>query len=207
MADERVRFDFSLFHLRYNDRIGISEIIVPDPIVIERAVAFRTNIGDARILGLETYWEADIWQLIFGKEQRISFSVFTNFSLLHGEYLSGQAAFIGNKVELIPPVSVKTGFNFRYENFKGSFQYTYVQEHFSDATNATFVANATRGLIPSYNVIDLSLSYEWKQFQLQAGINNLTNTAYFTRRATGYPGPGIIPADGRRFYTTLKVRI
>jgi Fe(3+) dicitrate transport protein len=30
---------------------------------------------------------------------------------------------------------------------------------------------------------------------------------YFTRRATGYPGPGIIPSDARSFFVTLSFRI
>jgi Fe(3+) dicitrate transport protein len=34
------------------------------------------------------------------------------------------------------------------------------------------------------------------------GVTNFTNNSYFTRRATGYPGPGIIPSDTRTFYTT-----
>ncbi len=207
LLDNRLRFDFSAFYLRYNGRIGLSEITVPDPIVVERQAAYRTNIGDARILGLETYAEADIWRLAFGNTARPSLSLFANLSLLDGEYISGQRQFIGNEVELIPPVTIKTGLSFRYNGFRASYLYTRVQEHFSDATNATFVANATRGLIPTYSVMDASASYELGRFRLQAGANNLLNAAYFTRRATGYPGPGIIPAEGRRFYLGLRVRI
>jgi hypothetical protein len=36
---------------------------------------------------------------------------------------------------------------------------------------------------------------------------NFTNNSYFKRRATGYPGPGIIPSDTRTFYTTTRVCI
>ena len=32
---------------------------------------------------------------------------------------------------------------------------------------------------------------------VKAGVNNIANTNYFTRRAGGYPGPGALPADGR----------
>ena len=68
VLDGAIRFDASLFYLKYKDRIGITEIIVPDPAVIERAVAYRTNIGDARIIGLETYIEAELLQLIYKKK-------------------------------------------------------------------------------------------------------------------------------------------
>ncbi|NJN76980.1 MAG: TonB-dependent receptor [Saprospiraceae bacterium] len=127
--------------------------------------------------------------------------------MLHGKYTSGTSDFVGNKVELIPPFSIKTGLNFKYKTFKIAYQFAYTAEHFTDATNAIFVADATRGLIPAYNVHDLSLAYSYKRFKLQTGINNLTNNLYFTRRAVAYPGPGIIPSDGRNFYVTFGVKI
>jgi len=66
------------------------------------------------------------------------------------------------------------------------------------------VADATRGIIPSYGVADFSAAYTWKKFTLSTGINNLMDAVYFTRRATAYPGPGIIPAEGRRWYVGVK---
>jgi len=38
---------------------------------------------------------------------------------------------------------------------------------------------------------------------LKTGVNNLSNEHYFTRRAGGYPGPGLLPADGRTFFATV----
>lgn len=205
--EERLRFDLSTFYLRYNGRIGLAEISVPDPIVLERLVAFRTNIGDARVYGLEAYAEADLWRLAFGQNSRPSLSLFFNFSWLDGQYVTGQRQYVGNAVELIPPFSLKAGFTFQYKSFRASYLYSHVQQQFSDATNAEFVANATRGIIPAYSVMDFSTSYEWGRFRLQAGVNNLADAAFFTRRATAYPGPGIIPAEGRRFYVGLRVEI
>lgn len=206
----KVRFDVSAFYLRYQDRIGTGEKEVVQyfgDVPVTSTVAFRTNIGNAQILGLEAFAEADVWKMIFGEGSQPSLNLFTNFSFLQGEYLSGQSAFVGKEVELIPPFSLKSGMSFRYQNWRASYQYTYVHEHFSDATNAVQVADATRGLIPTYQVMDASLSYQWKQWGIQVGANNLTDARYFTRRATGYPGPGIIPAEGRRFYTTLRVKL
>jgi Fe(3+) dicitrate transport protein len=202
----KIKIDASVFYLRYQNRIGIGEIIIQDPVVIEKAVAFRTNIGDARILGLESYIEADVLGILNKKTKDLHLSIFTNFSLIHGKYLTGQSFVIGKDVELIPPLNLKTGINFRWKKFKASYQFTYVGEHFSDATNAEFVSDATRGTIPSYQVQDLSFSFAWNRFQFQTGINNLTNEAYFTRRAVGYPGPGIIPSDARSFYGTVAIK-
>ncbi len=200
LFDELLRFDINVFHLQYKNRIGIGS----DPV---RDVAIRANIGDARILGLEAYMEVDLWDLWIKKSEDVDFSFFTNFSLLHGTYLSGLSYFEGNDVELIPPFSIKSGVNLKIKNFRAAYQYAYVGQHFSDASNAIQVANATRGILPAYQVQDLSLSYTLGRFRFQTGVNNLGNAQYFTRRAAAYPGPGIIPSDGRSFYGTVSIKL
>ncbi len=199
--NNRVSVDASLFYLRYKNRIGVGETIVSEPLIAERAVAFRTNIGDARIVGLESLIQTVL--LPTTKIRKISLTHFVNFSLLNGRYLSGMSSFEGKHVELIPPISIKTGFDVKYKNLKLAYQYSYVGEQYSDATNAVFVASAERGIIPAYQVHDLALDYKFKNIELGTGINNLLNAKYFTRRANAYPGPGIIPADMRSFYLTL----
>ena len=63
------------------------------------------------------------------------------------------------------------------------------------------------GIIPSYDVLDISFSYTYKKFKLEGGVNNVLDNYYFTRRATGYPGPGIIPSANRNFYMTLQIKL
>lgn len=206
LFQNRLLVDVSLFYLNYQNRIGTGELIITDDLGIQKAVAYRTNIGDARILGAEMYSEFSLWRQL-NEEQKIEsdLSVFLNTSILDGKYVSGESNFVGNKVELIPPLSLKTGFQFKWKGIGASYQFSYVSAHFSDATNAEQVADATRGLIPTYSVQDVSLSYTHKWLKVQGGINNLLNASYFTRRAAAYPGPGIIPADGRSFYVTVGV--
>jgi Fe(3+) dicitrate transport protein len=55
--------------------------------------------------------------------------------------------------------------------------------------------------------MDFSSRYTYRWFTLETGVNNLLNEMYFTRRAAGYPGPGILPSDGRNFYVTLQAKI
>ena len=82
---------------------------------------------------------------------------------------------------------------------------------------ATLMKIKSRMLLPRLSVDDegneidprdelVSHLIEYKKFKLEAGINNALDTKYFTRRATGYPGPGIIPSINRNFYTTLQIR-
>ena len=61
------------------------------------------------------------------------------------------------------------------------------------------------GKIPEYEIVDLSALYRFNKYKIEFGINNLLDKAYFTRRATGYPGPGIIPSSPRNYYITLEI--
>jgi Fe(3+) dicitrate transport protein len=101
----------------------------------------------------------------------------------------------------------RLGTDFRYKKFKFNVMYSYTHQHFSDASNAILTATAVEGIIPSYSVIDLGLRYDWKRFSFQLSVNNLLNEQYFTRRAESYPGPGIIPSDGRGFYGTIQIKL
>jgi len=65
-------------------------------------------------------------------------------------------------------------------------------------------ANGQNGAIPSYTLADIFASHTFKKYvTIRAGINNLANRSYFTRRAGGYPGPGLMPADGRNVFVSV----
>lgn len=202
-------FDVSLFHLSYQDRIGLYQKTVPDPQIISKVVNVRTNIADARIYGLEFFAEMDPFRVFSKKKLPFHLTFFANLSLIESFYLESEEAnnIAGNQVEQVPPLNLKSGITFRKNDFTATAQIMYVEEHFTDATNANDDPRAVYGIIPSYYVTDLSLGYRYnKHYALEAGVNNLTNNHYFTRRATGYPGPGIIPAEGRNFYVTLELK-
>jgi Fe(3+) dicitrate transport protein len=57
-------------------------------------------------------------------------------------------------------------------------------------------------------VADISASYQVKKWlSFDFSCNNLFNEKYFTRRAESYPGPGIIPSDGRSFFITVEFKL
>ena len=206
--DNKFAYDFSLFGVRYNERLG-EVLFVDDDNSIKRR---RGNIGDAFIYGLEFFTDWNIKNTFFEDQSDYKLKLFTNLALTSSEYLNSDAVGVeGNEVEFIPDVNFKTGVNFGYKNFTGSVQYTYLTEQFTDATNAAQdVDDNQRGIegtIPSYGVLDISAAYTWKRFKLEAGLNNALDESYFTRRATGYPGPGIIPAEPLTFYTTLQIKL
>ena len=206
--DNKFAYDVSAFGVRYDERLG--EVLFEDTDgSIKRR---RGNIGDAFIYGLEVFTDWNLRNTFFENHQEIKLNLFTNLALTSSEYLSSEEIGVeGNEVEFIPDVNLKTGVNFGYKNFTASAQYTYLTEQFTDATNAPQDVNDNQrgieGSIPSYGVLDISAAYTWKQFKLEAGLNNALDESYFTRRATGYPGPGIIPAEPLTFYTTLQIKL
>lgn len=204
-VNQLLSYDISLFLLSYNNRIG--SVLQVDSVLFT-TYRYRTNISDSRNYGVEAFAEFDIWKAIRKEKAKCNLSVFVNTALIDARYInSDEAAFENKKVELVPSFMLKTGITYKQKNFKTSLQYAYTGEQYTDATNATYTANAVNGLIPAYYVMDLSMEYSYKRFLLAASVNNLTNHMYFTRRADGYPGPGIIPSDGRSFYVTLQVKI
>ena len=201
-----LQFDVSLFYLNYNDRISQVERKGVAPTY--NPYRFRGNIAQARIYGLESLLEFNIGKLgnnwIENILPKSYLCIYLNTAVLKSRYVaSEETAVLGRQVELVPPVTLRTGLQFGYKDFKLSYQYSYTKEHFTDATNVIRSATAVSGIIPSYYVMDLSMSYSYKWLKVEGSINNLTNNSYFTRRADGYPGPGIIPADGRAFFLTL----
>jgi outer membrane receptor for Fe3+-dicitrate len=69
-------------------------------------------------------------------------------------------------------------------------------------------SNGVIGLILAYHVWDWNCSWQFsEQFHVSGSINNLTNEKYFNRRITMYPGPGILPADGRTVTISLGLDI
>lgn len=201
-----IYYDFTLFYLRYNNQIGL--LLKSDQPPLFVPYRFRTNIADSRTYGVETMIEADLYGLLFGYTPSTSISIFSNVALLDARYINTDEPSIRNrKVELVPPITVRTGASLRYKTFQTSFQFSYIGEHFTDATNAVQTSTAVNGIIPSYWVMDISARYQFNLFQIEAGVNNLTDNFYFTRRAESYPGPGIIPSDGRSVYLTLGVNL
>ncbi len=160
--------------------------------------------------GVESLLELNILSLLGSDRMDTRLNFFANTAITQSDYIDSEiSGVVGNQVEFVPQINMKTGLSFGYKNLLGSLQYTYVSSQFTDASNARQNVNdnqsGIKGEIPAYDVLDLSLSWSFENFTLESGINNVLDSAYFTRRATGYPGPGIIPSPPRTFYSTLQL--
>ena len=197
-------FDVTAYSIFYNDRIGI--------ILNDRANRERKNIGDAIIVGAESLLNVNVSRWLSPSERNYTLSAFLNTAITFSEYLSSEDNnVVGNQVEFIPRLNLKTGIDVGYKNLKATLQYTYLSDQFTDAQNSLIapggdLRSGIVGEIPAYGIADVTINYSWKSLSLETGINNVFDTDYFTRRATGYPGPGIIPSDGRSFFVTVGYR-
>jgi Fe(3+) dicitrate transport protein len=210
-----LNFDVNYFYLTYANRIGTIAQFNPNG----SSYQFRTNLGESVSKGVEAYLEFDPVTAFFKSSRYGYLYFFASLAHIDATYKDFKTARVvngalvegnlsGNSVENAPRKINRYGATYRYRDFSLTWQMSDIGEAFSDASNTvTPNAAATTGLIPAYKVQDLSASLLIsKKYTLKAGVNNLTDERYFTRRAGGYPGPGLMPADGRTFYTTFGVR-
>lgn len=196
-------YDASLFSLSYGKRIG--EVWKENSLI-----KLRTNVGKAWIFGLEWYNELQLLKAFGNRSSNLDWSIYTNTAIIHSRYTQSPYENVkGKEVEFIPALNIKTGTQLAYKQLKASIQYSYLSSQYTDAQNSTDAdPTATVGVLPAYAVMDLSLSYQVKKWlRLEGSINNVRNKIYATRRASGYPGPGLLPADGRSFFLTAAVKL
>jgi Fe(3+) dicitrate transport protein len=199
-----LQFDVSGYSLQYNNRIGT--------VTVSGTPSYRliTNVGNSTSRGIESYIEFNPVRA-FTKNTKADLIVFGSYGYTRARYGSDHkdASTKGKKVENAPEHIFRGGLTAGYKGILLTAQLSYVGETYSDANNTiTPTANGNNGLIPSYTVTDLTATYKFsKGLNIKAGINNLFDERYFTRRAGGYPGPGALPADGRTFFVSVGAKL
>jgi Fe(3+) dicitrate transport protein len=215
--------DASVFALQYNNRAGRLSLYDAN----NKAYTLKTNVGNSFTAGIEALIEIDAMAHTSLKK-KFKMPVFVSYSLNDARYqdfnvtiknsagLNESKNIKNNFIENAPRNILRTGINLAYLNdktnqeiFNIGLQYSYVSKTFNDALNTVnFTSNAQNGLIPEYSIYDLNLKVNLKKdLSVKFAINNLTNAKYFTRRSGGYPGPGVMPSDGRTILITLDVKI
>jgi len=198
-----IQFDISGFYLKYNNRVGT---------ITTSGTNYRliTNVGASISQGIESYIEFNLVRA-FSNSTTTDVILFSSYAYTNATYSSDHkdASTKGKKVENAPTDIFRGGISYGYKNFLLTAQLSFVGASFSDANNTIAAsANGNTGRIPSYSITDLTGSYKFsKMLQLKAGINNVLDKRYFTRRAGGYPGPGALPADGRSLFISIGAKL
>ncbi|MFY8180357.1 MAG: TonB-dependent receptor family protein [Flavobacterium sp.] len=218
-----LNFDVSLFYLSYNNRIGgVRQFINNDP--TQGTFIFRTNLGETVNKGIEGFANINVTKLFEIDKPYGNLDIFATVSFIDSRYTdfvvstaSGTAPNVtiketnlnGNRVENAPRYIHNFGVSWSNNNISATAQYKMSGRIFTDANNTTTAsANGLTGLLDKYNVFDLSAEYKFlENYNIRGGINNLFNENYATRRAGGYPGPGILPGEGRTFYLSIGAKL
>jgi len=195
-----LNFDIGLFYLAYNQRIG-TVLINPG---MANEYTLRTNVANSVHKGLESYIEFNLLKYLNSNSKK-GFSIFNSFSLIDARYTSGE--FKDNRVEAAANYINRVGLTYTDKKLSGTLQMNNAGDAYGDATNAKQSADPVAGYIPAYTVFDVSATYRINRYSLKAGINNIYDKAYFTRRTDEYPGPGIIPSIGRSFYICIATKL
>jgi Fe(3+) dicitrate transport protein len=205
---EAINFDLGAFYLFYDNRIGTISV---------NGRNLKTNIGSSASKGIESFIELDILKLTNLNTTFGSLTLFTNIAIIDARYIrwddpaglvDESKDFTGNYVENAPRNINRFGIAYKRKRFSFSCQYNQVSSIYTDALN-TEVANskATIGKLDGYSLLDISATYLINgKYNIKAGINNLTNEKYATRRSGGYPGPGILPGNARTFFLSIGAK-
>ncbi len=198
-----IQFDLSLFYLQYNNRVGT---------ITPTGTNYRliTNVGASTSKGFEGYVEFNPIK-VFTRSANTDLIIFGSYAYTDARYSGNHkdANTKDKRVENAPETIFRGGITAGYKGLLLTAQLSYVGETFSDANNTVAASsNGNTGLIPSYSVTDLTATYKFsKQLNIKAGLNNVFDARYFTRRAGGYPGPGAMPADGRTFFVSIGFKL
>ena len=213
--EDHLLFDMSGFILHYDNRIGIIKQQRSDGSYYN----YRTNVGESISKGFEGMIE--ISPLLFsGNRPLVNFRAFVSYSYTDARYGNFKIISIdnetnnlketnikNNKVENAPENILRTGLTTEYKNFSITYQFSYVDDAFTDANNTLSDVTAQVGLIEAYAVSDLSAALILNNtMNVKAGINNLFDSRYVTRRAPSIPGPGALPSDGRSIYLSVGAK-
>ncbi len=196
-------FDVNAFYLKYNDRIGLVTRTRPD----NSTYLISTNIANSRNMGIESFGEVNIIRALQGNKRK-NLSLFVSYSYIDARYISSEKDLLtGKKVESAPNHILRGGLTYKVSRFSSTVNYSYISDQFSDANNTAFTATGSNGLVPAYQILDWSSKVTISSFRVGFTLNNLANNKYFTRRATSYPGPGIIPAEPTTFLVSFEVKM
>jgi len=203
-------YDIDAYYVYYGNRIGqLTEINGSNTPYL-----YTTNIGNAVAKGIEAYTAISLVRS-FNPSSNTDIRFFNSLAYDHARYTSGSisqsgqnVSLVNNRIEGTPEWIERAGFTYLSGHFTSTLQYSYVSKNFSDANNTAFNPTGASGLVPAYHVFDWSFNYRFLQhYHITANINNMFDAKYFTRRINMYPGPGILPADGRTFNVGFGINI
>jgi iron complex outermembrane receptor protein len=119
-----------------------------------------------------------------GFEGEITYAINSSISVFaNGSYNDAKDLAANLQVSKAPKGTAGFGVLYKHGNWTASIIDKYVAEQWASdpiqQSNGTYIAN-TASHIPGYHQVDLSASYSWDRYKLQAQVQNLTNSQSVT---------------------------
>lgn len=180
----------TVYSLLYADRVGVLRDANGERV--------RTNAGSSIHRGTELSFHASLVQ-----RNDVAIAIRGSASFLVARYTSGPAE--GKRVEFAPASTIRPALLVRVGPVMASVGLSYMSGVFSDAANTQVDPSGQFGWVDASALLDASLEVHLGGgMRVSASIMNAADVRYHTLRATVYPGPGILPGDGRTAMLTLR---
>jgi outer membrane receptor protein involved in Fe transport len=156
------------------------------------------NGGSSYHRGIEAEAELGAWN---------GLSLFANFTKQKATFSSGE--YDGNILPNAPQSLSAAGVRYRVplkeHKLVFNLSHNYVGKQYADAANTEEgSANGYVGIVPAYNVTNLTVNYSRKHWGIYFNLNNVFDEQYFTMRWNTWNG--IIPSAGRNFMTGVNFK-
>lgn len=189
-AGQQWQLEGTLFNMDFSNQI----------VFVNAAPVFYQNLGKTRHRGLETRAE-----YAFDRAGKLAgLSAYATWAYTQAELRQGANA--GNDVPFYSRNVDTQGLKFKRGAWTVDLHTTHQSRQYSDEANIVAgSANGSTGLIPAYRLWNANVSWDVAGMpgtEIQLGVNNLSNKAYFSR--TTDTNLGILPGPGRMAYIQLR---
>lgn len=169
-------------------------------VFVNTAPVFFKNLGKTQHRGLETRAE-----YAFDRSGKLAgLSAYATWAYTHAELRQGANA--GKDVPFYSRHVDTQGLKFKRGAWTVDLHTTHQTKQYSDEANTVAGApNGSVGVIPAYRLWNANVSWDVPGMpgtEIQLGVNNLANKAYFSR--TTDTNLGILPGAGRMAYIQLR---
>lgn len=203
-ADNRVRFNLTLFNMNYTDKQ--EDVVFPDPVAV--TVTVVQNAAKARIRGFEAEFQAvpteglTLGLNIGHLDAKFSNWLDTGFNQDPATQAATPFVEIDKsnfKLRRAPKWSVDLSANYEHKlgndhalNFNAGLRY---KSSYYLVANTLTVANPNNGFVDGFALVDAAISYDAKDWRLSLFGKNLTNHDYFTHVLDVGTGYGATPTN------------
>jgi len=187
-AGQQWQLEGTLFNLDFDNQI----------VFVNTAPLFYQNLGKTRHQGIETRAEYRFGGKLSGLDAYATYA-YTKAEQRQGQYVGNDVPFYSRNVNT-------EGLRYKLGQLRIDVNSTYQSKQYADSANTVAEsADGSLGTIAAYRLWNTNVTWAipgQEHWELQAGVNNLTNKATFTR--TTDTNLGKLPGATRTMFVQLR---